>query len=112
MRPPNVRVNNVNVARLERLSRAREKADLQVGHISMIPDGAIEDDATPEMKRAYERCAAAWGEDERWLDPETRCNSKYGIHQYGTGVGDLIEIQLRDVPGVPVLEVDTKRLVD
>ena len=112
MRPPNVRVNNVNVARLERLSRAREKADLQVGHISMIPDGAIEEDATPEMKRAYERCAAAWGEDERWLDPETRCNSKYGIHQYGTGVGDLIEIQLRDVPGVPVLEVDTKRLVD
>ena len=64
MRPLKVQVNNVNVAQLERLSKAREKADLQVGHISIVSNGTMEDDATPEMKRAYKLCTAVWGEDE------------------------------------------------
>ena len=37
LRPPNMRVNNVEIARLERLAKVKDKADLQVGHILSGP---------------------------------------------------------------------------
>ena len=111
MKPPTVRANNIDVARLERLSRAKDKADLQVGHISVKLE-QVDDDATPTMHLVYRQCAAIWGEDERWLDPETRYKSNYGIHQYGTGVGDLVEIVVRDRPEMGPIEVSVHRFND
>ena len=107
-----MRVNNVEIARLERLAKVKDKADLQVGHISLETNDAIEDDATPTMRKVYQQCASIWGSDERWLDPETRHASKYGIYQYGTGIGDLVEVMIWDKPEIGALEIDITHFDD
>ena len=112
LRPPNVRVNNVEIARLERLAKVKDRADLQVGHISLETNDPSEDDATPTMRKVYWQCANIWGSDERWLDPETRHASRYGICQYGTGIGDLVEVTIRDKPEIGTLEIDVTRFDD
>ena len=116
MKPPTVRMNGVNIARLERLSNKKDKADLQVGSVlldlGIVTDEDEPDDATPEMRRAYEQCAVVWGDNARWLDPETRWESKYGIYQYGVQGGNLVEIAVDDTPGVGTLEIDANRLKD
>ncbi|KAF9789345.1 hypothetical protein BJ322DRAFT_1105211 [Thelephora terrestris] len=112
MRPPAIRANNVNIARLERLAKTRGKADLQMGHISMVGNDEVVDDLTPAMHKVYKWCAATWGEDNRWLDPATRYQSKYGIYQYGTRAGDVMEIILYDEPGVRPFEVDVSRFIN
>ena len=112
LRPPNVRVNNVEIARLKRLARVKDKADLQVGHILLETNDPSEDDATPTMWKVYWQCANIWGSNERWLDPETRHASKYRIYQYGTGIGDLVEIMIQGMPEIGTLEIDITRFDD
>ena len=107
-----MRVNNVEIARLERLAKVKDRADLQVGHISLETNDPSEDNATPTMRKVYWQCANIWGSDERWLDPETRHASRYGIYQYGTGIGDLVEVTIRDKPEIGTLEIDVTRFDD
>ena len=46
-----MRVNNVEIARLERLAKVKDKADLQVGHISLETcQGHSTHDAPSELK--------------------------------------------------------------
>ena len=71
-----------------------------------------EDDTTPVMWRAYEQCASKWGSDACWLDPESRLESKYGIYQYGTGHGDLVQVLVQDLPEFGPLEIDVERFED
>ena len=42
MRPPTVRINAVKVARVEHLSRARDRVDLQVGCVSLNLSGMLQ----------------------------------------------------------------------
>jgi hypothetical protein len=109
MRPPHLRTNNINIARLERLSNEKEKADLQVGRLSLFTSEGFEDDTTPAMRRAYELCASTWGDDDRWSDPETRHEGRYRISQFDVGHGELVEIIDGERPGSHVLEVDVER---
>ena len=111
LRPPRMRVNNVEIARLERLAKAKDKADLQVGHVSLETD-TVEDDATPTMQKVYQQCADIWGSDEKWSNPETRYDSKYRIYQYSTGKGDLVEIRIQDKPEIGTFEIDVERFND
>ena len=109
-----VRASNIDMARLERLSIARSDADVRMNSVLLEPEGVSspEDDDTEAVRRAYGLCAAAWGGDECWLDPETRADSRYGIYQYSTGSGDLVEIFDRSQPGIGTLEVDASRFGD
>jgi len=69
-------------------------------------------EATGPECRAYELCAMEWGDDERWQNAETRATSRYGIHQYDTGSGDLVEIFDMSQPGIGTLEVESSRFAD
>ena len=116
LKPPTVRANNVSIARLERISKKKDKVDLQVGSVllelGIVSDEDEPNDSTPEMRRAYESCATAWGRDLRWLYPETHWESKYRIYQYGVQGGELVEIVVDDSPGVGTLEIDVNHLRD
>ena len=111
MRPPMVRMNTVKVMWLEHLSRARDRADLQVGCVLLNLDES-EDNTMPVIRRAYEQCTSKWGSNAHWLDPESRWESKYGIYQYGTGHGDLVQVLVRDLPEFGPLEIDVERFED
>ena len=86
-------------------------ANIRVSSVSFDAEGAT-DDTTGFERRAYELCAAEWGDDRRWLDIATRATSRYGVHQYSTGWGDLVEIFDSRQPEVGVLEVAVSRLGD
>jgi hypothetical protein len=101
MKPPTVRMNHIELARLERTSKVKDKADLRVGCASFF---SSDDDATISMWRAYQMCASRWGADDRWLDFKTRWESKYSIYQYETGHGDIIEVIVEGMKGLGTLE--------
>ena len=105
MRPPVVRSNRVEIARLERLSKNRDRADLQVGSVVLQP-GIAEDDSTLVMRLTYQRCASRWMPDGHWLNPESRWASLYGIDEYGTGQGRLIVLSWREHPEWGTLEFE------
>jgi hypothetical protein len=111
MRRPEV--NAVELARRERLTKPKDAPNLRVSSVGLTMEGeSIEDDATDSMRRAYELCANEWGVDDSWLDVQTRLSSRYGIYQYGTGSGDLVEIFDESRPEMGFLEVATSRLSD
>jgi len=112
MRPPVLSAGNVDIARLERLSGARDRADLQVGSVALNGDCNNDWETTPAMRRAYELCAEAWGEDARWIDVESRADSRYLICQYDTGSGGLLEVVDGTQPDLGVMELDVSRLGD
>lgn len=64
------------------------------------------------MRIAYQQCAAKWGQDNRWLDPMAGWESKYGIYEYDTGSGKLVEVTIRDRPMLGTLEVSLNRFRD
>ncbi|KAF9789740.1 hypothetical protein BJ322DRAFT_1018326 [Thelephora terrestris] len=64
------------------------------------------------MHAAYWCCVSAWGPDERWLNPETRHESIFGIYEYDMGVGSVVEITLYDAPKFGILEIDAERFQD
>ena len=109
MRPTTLSAGNVNIARLERLSGARDRADLQVGSIVLDAGDGDDRETTAAMRRAYDLCAEAWGVDVRWLDVETRADSRYRICQYDTGSGELVEVIDSNQPVLGVMEVDISR---
>lgn len=111
MRPPTLRSGNIKMAWLESLSMARDQAALKISCLA-IKREISEDDATPEMQEAYQQCTAKWGEDNRWLNPDTRWESKYGIYQYGTNHRDLIEVVIHGRHELGTLEVDVLRFSD
>jgi len=112
MRPPVVSAGSVNIARLERLAETRDRADLQVGYLALGAETDCDDDTTPAMRRAYELCAETWGKDDGWLDVKSRADSRYGIYQYNTGPGELIEVTDREQTGFGVMEIDVARFDD
>jgi hypothetical protein len=63
MRRPAVTVNNVDLARLERLSSARGFADIRVGSMAFGGEGAMQGATGPE-RRVYRLCATEWGRDD------------------------------------------------
>ena len=82
MRPPaSISTGSVSIARLERLSDARDKADLLVGSLTLGVE-VEDDDATPAMRRAHDLCVQAWGDDDAWSNIESRWDSRYWVHQY------------------------------
>ena len=109
MRPPAITAGSVNIARLERFADARERADLQVGSVVLDTSDDCDPEATLMMWRARELCMEAWGVDDEWYNLETR---RYGIYQYDTGSGELVEITDRDQPRLGVLEIDASRFRD
>ena len=111
MKRPMMKAGNIEIARMERLSNVREPADIRVNSMLLDLEGE-HDDATAAMRRAYELCAVEWGTDDRWLDVRTRATSRYGIYQYDTGFGDLVEIVDRAQPGVGTLEIEVNRFAD
>ena len=74
-------------------------------------EGATSED-TDAVRWAYELCAMEWGRDDRWLDPETRADSGYGIYQFDTGAGMLVEVFDELQPEIGTLEVAATRFRD
>ena len=112
MRPCGVVAANVNIACLERLADVRDQADLQVGSMGLgsgLDDG---EETTPTMWRAYKQCTEAWGEDERWLNPKSWADSRYGIYQFDAGPRKLIEVTDRDHPELGIVEINVTRFRD
>jgi len=69
-------------------------------------------ETTEPERRAYELCAREWGDDARWLNVETRSESRYGIHQYDTGShwgqgvvyqAGTLQIHCKDMDKVPTI---------
>ena len=113
MRRPAANAARIEAARSERVSGPRGAPDVRVNAMAFIPENdVLQDDATDSMRRAYELCTLEWGSDERWLDVETRAEGRYGIYQYETGPGDVVEIRDRQRPEVGTLEVDSRRFLD
>ena len=112
LRPAALSAGNVNIARLERLSGAKDRADLQVGSVVLGSEDSAGRDTTAVMRRAHRLCTDAWGADTKWLDVETRADSRYGICQYDTGSGELIEVVDYDQPELGVMEIDVARFGD
>ena len=59
MRPPvNISANSVNIAHLERLSKPRNRADLQVGLVVFdLENEGGDNGTTPAMTKAYKQWA-------------------------------------------------------
>jgi len=114
MRPPVVKAGSVGVAHLERFAKARDQADLQVGYMAFASDTEAThgDDATPAMWKAYGQCTEAWGWDVEWLDVKSRVDSRYGIHQYGTDFGEIVEVTNHGQPELGIVEIDATRFDD
>ena len=112
MRPRGVVTANMNIACLERLVDARDRADLQVG--SMVLGSGLDDgeETTPTMRRAYEQCTEAWGKDERWLNPESQADSRYGIYQFVAGPGKLVKVTDHDYLELGIVEIDVTQFRD
>ena len=108
MRRPAIHAGNIDIARLERLSNRKNEADLRVNAMAFDLEGAISED-TDAVRQAYELRAVEWGRDDRWLDPETRAESRYGIYQFDTGTGMLVEIFDELQPEIGTLEVAATR---
>jgi hypothetical protein len=81
------------------------------GLMILAPDPCNEE-TTSAMGGACGLCAKVWGSDENWLSLDTRGDGRYGIYQYSTGVGDLIEVFNRDLSGLGIVEFDVNRLDD
>ena len=74
--------------------------------------GGEVDDATDDMRRAYDLCAREWGPDERWTSMETRLDSRYFVYQYDTIVEPVVEIRDDLQPEMGTLEVAASRFAD
>ena len=64
------------------------------------------------MRRAYELCATAWGEEARWLYPETHWEIKYGIDQHDVQGGELVKIVINGAPEVGTPEIYVNHFKD
>jgi len=64
------------------------------------------------MWKAYGQCAEAWDWYVGWLDVESRVDSRYGIHQYDTGFGEIVEVTNHGQPGLGIMEIDATRFDD
>ena len=74
--------------------------------------GGEVNDATDDMRRAYNLCALEWGPDERWTSMETRLDSRYFVYQYDTIVKPVVEIMDDLQPEMGTLEVAASRFAD
>ena len=103
---------NIDTARRERLGRVRDSHEIRVNLIGLEVEKDVPDDATDLMRRAYELCAEEWGPDDRWWNVETRVDGWYGIYQYETVTGDIIEIHDAQRVEMGTLEVAVNRFKD
>lgn len=114
MRCPAVNAARVEAARNERTARVKNEPTIRLNSVVLETEGGSEtdDDTTPAMRRAYELCMSEWGVDDKWLNVETRVDARYGMYQYGTGSGDVVEIADLLQPEVGILEVASSRFME
>ena len=84
MKPPKpvIKAGAVSFARLEKLSEAKNAADVFLGSMSIIEADPIADELREieEIEtRVHQMCENAWGDDPNWYNEETRPDCKYSI---------------------------------
>ena len=113
VRRPTANAVNIESARRERTRRVRNSPEIRLTAVAIgTENGGEVDDATDDMRRAYNLCALEWGSDEQWTSMETRLDSRYFVYQYDTIVEPVVEIRDNLQLEMGMLEVAASQFAD